>query len=125
MADLAAVEAARNIDGMSVTLTHGDVVTDKTHWPFTQNDEQQAAPVQQATPSTTQSSPVCPAPPGHSHAEIRKAAHAPERWGANTTDATGQHMHTVHHPPVQQHHLLPPLRTTGRVADGKLKRLPS
>jgi hypothetical protein len=41
MADLAAKEAARNIDEAGVTLTHGDVPWyDKTR-PFTQNDERQ------------------------------------------------------------------------------------
>jgi hypothetical protein len=112
MADLAAKEAARNIDEASVTLTHGDVPWyDKTHWPFTQNDEQQGQQqVQQG--NTTPTTQTAPAAPG---ATATQTEGGRTRALRNTTDAIRQHMHTVHHLRVQyQHHLLPPLQPAGQ-----------
>jgi hypothetical protein len=64
MADLAAKEAARNIDEASVTLT-GDVPWyDKTHRPFTQNDEQQGQQQVQQGNTTTTNTQTAPAAPG-------------------------------------------------------------
>jgi hypothetical protein len=118
MADLAAKEAARNIDEASVTLTHGDVPWyDKTHWPFTQNDEQQGQQqVQQG--NTTPTTQTAPAAPGATATQTEGGTRT--RALRNTTDAIRQHMHTVHHlgasntSTIYYHHY----SQLGRVADG-------